>query len=89
MKSYNLADRYLRHADYELVLAVDDGSSLFAADATFHRTPGLADGAWTSFRSHNLPDRYVRHANYVLRLDPISSGSSAVDRQDATFHVGH
>ncbi|MFY1632971.1 AbfB domain-containing protein [Solwaraspora sp. WMMB335] len=88
-QSVNFPDRYLRHANYELVLAVDDGSSLFAADATFHRTPGLADAAWTSFRSHNLPERHLRHANYVLRLDPVSSTSPALDRQDATFHIGY
>ncbi|MEV0392074.1 glycoside hydrolase family 43 protein [Polymorphospora rubra] len=88
-RSVNFPDRYLRHSGYTLVLAADDGSPTFAADATFHRTAGLADPAWTSFRSHNFPDRYVRHAGYVLRIDPLSSGSAASARQDATFQIGH
>jgi hypothetical protein len=28
-------------------------------------------------------------AGYVLRIDPISTGSGATDRQDATFRIGH
>jgi hypothetical protein len=57
------------------------------ADATFYRVAGLADPAWSSFRSSNFPDRYLRHANNLLRIDPIGAGSSATDRQDATFRV--
>ncbi|MFE6488834.1 AbfB domain-containing protein, partial [Streptomyces sp. NPDC057757] len=47
---------------------------------------GLADTAWSSFRSWNYPDRYLRHGNFVLRIDPIST---ATERSDATFSVGH
>jgi hypothetical protein len=88
-RSVNFPDRYLRHANYALVLNVNDGTSVFAADATFHRTAGLADAAWTSFRSHNFPDRYLRHANSVLRIDPLSSASAATAKQDATFRIGY
>ncbi|MDT0343687.1 AbfB domain-containing protein [Streptomyces litchfieldiae] len=45
--------------------------------------------AWHRLKSYNFPDRYLRHADYRLRVDPLSSGSPATDRQDATFHVGH
>lgn len=65
----------------------DDGSSVFRADATFHRVAGLADGGWSSFRSHNFPTHHLRHQGYVPRIDPVSSSSSATDRQDATFRV--
>ena len=51
------------------------------------RVAGLADSTWSSFRSYNFPDRYLRHSGYVLRIDPLGSGSSAGDRQDATFRV--
>ncbi|PRX96745.1 glycoside hydrolase family 43 protein [Allonocardiopsis opalescens] len=88
-QSVNLPDHFLRHSGHVLVLARDDGSAAFAADATFHRVPGLADSAWTSFRSHNFPDRYIRHSGYQLRTDPVTTGSSAMDRQDATFQIGH
>lgn len=88
-RSVNYPDRYLRHYYYELVLNPNDGTSIFAADATFYRSPGFADSTWTSFRSYNSPTRYIRHYNYVLRIDPISSSSSATDKQDATFRVGY
>ena len=88
-RSVNRPDRYLRHANNLLTLAANDGSSTFAADATFHRVTGLADPAWTSLRSHNFPDRHIRRADRVLRIDPISTASPAVDRQDATFRIAY
>ena len=78
---------FLRHSGYVARLDPNDNSATFRADATFYRTAGLADGAWSSFRSYNFPTYYLRHAGYVLRIDPLSSSSSAADRQDATFRV--
>src|SRR5690606_30579373 len=75
---------YLRHWNYDFVLARNDGSATFRADATFRRVPGLADSSATSFQSYNFPDRYLRHYDYLLRLDPIST---ALDRADATFRI--
>ncbi|MFK3985669.1 glycoside hydrolase family 43 protein [Micromonospora sp. NPDC050397] len=86
-QSVNYPSRYLRHRNYEVWLDANDGTAAFHADATFYRGAGLADSAWSSFRSYNVPDRYLRHSNYVLRIDPLSSTSSAADRQDATFRV--
>jgi hypothetical protein len=85
-QSVNYPTRYLRHYDYQLRLDVNDGTSAFAADATFYRTAGLADSSWSSFRSYNYPTRYVRHSDYVLRIDPVST---TTDQQDATFRVGY
>ncbi|MFC0111551.1 glycoside hydrolase family 43 protein [Kibdelosporangium aridum] len=82
--SVNYPGYYLRHYGYDFVLAPDDGSAAFRADATFRQVPGLADSSWTSFQSYNFPDRYVRHLNYVLRLDPITD---ATGRADATFRI--
>ncbi|MEV6304466.1 glycoside hydrolase family 43 protein [Actinoplanes sp. NPDC051861] len=88
-RSVNYPNRYLRHSNYAIVLANNDGTSTFAADATFTRVAGFADSSWTSFRSHNFPDRYLRHSGYVLRVDPITTSSSTTDKQDATFRVVH
>lgn len=85
-RSVNYPDRYLRHSGYVVGLAANDGSAAFAADATFHRVPGLADSAWTSFRSHNFPDRHLRHSGYLLRIDPIGDATA---RADATFQIGY
>jgi hypothetical protein len=85
-QSVNYPTRYLRHYDYALRLDVNDGTSAYAGDATFYRTAGLADASWSSFRSYNNPTRYIRHYAYALRIDPVST---AAERQDATFQVGH
>ncbi|WP_329082389.1 AbfB domain-containing protein [Streptosporangium sp. NBC_01469] len=53
----------------------------------FPRVAGLADGNRSSFRSHDFPPHHLRHQGYVLRIDPISSSSSAADHLGATFRV--
>ncbi|MCZ8520282.1 MULTISPECIES: AbfB domain-containing protein [Paenibacillus] len=75
---------YLRHSDYDFVLAKDDGTAAFKADATFKKVPGLKDAAWSSFQSYNFPARYIRHSGYLLKLDPLSTDQ---DKQDATFKI--
>lgn len=85
-QSVNYPARYLRHYNYALRLDENDGTSTFAADATYYRTAGLADASWASFRSYNHPTRYIRHSDHALRIDPVST---ATERQDATFHVGY
>jgi hypothetical protein len=87
-QSVNFPNMYLRHFNSAMTLANNDNSAVFRADATFYRVPGFADSSWASFRSYNFPDRYLRHSNFLLRIDPITSGSPATDRQDATFQVG-
>ncbi|MDH2425306.1 glycoside hydrolase family 43 protein [Sphaerisporangium sp. TRM90804] len=82
--SVNYPGYYLRHYGFDFVLAADDGTATFAADATFRQVAGLADSSWTSFQSYNYPDRHIRHYDYLLRLDPISD---ATGRADATFRV--
>jgi non-reducing end alpha-L-arabinofuranosidase len=86
-ESVNFPGQFLRHSDMAVRLAANDGTATFRADATFYRTAGLADPGWSSFRSYNYPTHYLRHSAYVLRIDPLSSTSSASDRQDATFRV--
>jgi hypothetical protein len=84
LESVNFPGYFLRHTNYDFVLATNDGTDQFRADATFQRVPGLSDASAVSFRSVNHPDRYVRHFNYLLRLDPIST---ATGRADATFRM--
>ncbi|WP_155054212.1 glycoside hydrolase family 43 protein [Streptomyces blattellae] len=85
-QSVNYPSRHLRHYSYNLRLDENDGTSTFAADATFYRTAGLADSSWSSFRSYNNPTRYIRHSDYALRIDPVST---TTEQQDATFYVGY
>ncbi|MEU4419882.1 glycoside hydrolase family 43 protein [Actinoplanes sp. NPDC024001] len=83
-ESANYPGYYLRHYNYDLVLAPNDGSTTFAGDATFRQVAGLADASWSSFQSYNYPTRYLRHYNYLLRVDPISTTQ---ERADATFRI--
>ncbi|GAA1612098.1 glycoside hydrolase family 43 protein [Actinoplanes couchii] len=83
-ESVNYPGHYLRHWDYDLQLAANDGTTAFAADATFKQVAGLADSSWSSFQSYNYPTRYLRHYNYLLRIDPIST---TTEKADATFRV--
>jgi len=88
-EAVNYPGYYLRQSSYKLVLNSNDGTTTFAQDATFYKVSGFADSSWTSFRSYVYPTRYIRHYNYVLQLDVISSSSSSVAQQDATFHIGY
>ncbi|MFC4587019.1 glycoside hydrolase family 43 protein [Sphaerisporangium corydalis] len=88
-QSVNYPGMYLRQSGFALVLNTADSSTAFKADATFYRVAGFADSSWSSFRSYSQPTRYIRHYNYVLRIDPITTASSATDKQDATFRVGY
>ncbi|MEU4744119.1 alpha-L-arabinofuranosidase B, partial [Actinosynnema sp. NPDC023658] len=72
-ESRNTAGQYLRHQNYQLHLAANDGSSLFAQDATFCPEPGRS-GQGTSFRANNFPDRLIRH--YANTVYIASNGGS-------------
>ena len=82
LKSYNVPDRYVRHADG--VGRVDAYPFDPYQDQLWTLVPGLADPAGVSLRSVNYPDRYLRHANYALVLNA-NDGTSAF-QADATFH---
>jgi hypothetical protein len=83
-ESANFPGYFLRHYGFDFVLAANDGTATFRADATFRQVAGLANAGWVSFQSFNFTDRYIRHTNSLLRLDPITT---AQGRSDATFRV--
>ena len=63
-ESINQPGSYLRHQNFQFHLEPNDGSSLFASDATF--CPGAGNsGQGTSFQSVNFPGRYIRNFNNV------------------------
>jgi hypothetical protein len=83
-ESVSMPGRYLRHYFYNVVLAQNDNTAVFKADATFYRVAGLANSSWSSFRSYNFPDRYIRHFNYTLRIE---TNTGAAFAADATFRI--
>jgi len=72
-ESRNTAGQYLRHYNYQISLQANDGSAIFAQDATFCAEPGK-NGQGLSFRSLNFADRYVRH--YANNVYIASNGGS-------------
>ncbi len=55
---------YIRHSGFELYLQPNDGTTLFANDATFCPRTGNS-GSNYSFMSYNYSYKYVRHYNYI------------------------
>jgi len=83
-ESRNFPGHYLRHRDFRVYKEVNDGSGLFAQDATFCAREGLSGGA-TSFESANLAGYYLRHRNSEVWID--RNDGSATFRDDATWSV--
>ena len=68
--SFESADnpgQYLRHSGFELYLNPDDGTTLFAQDATFCPTSGNS-GQGYSLQSVNYPTKYIRHYSYTAYI---------------------
>jgi hypothetical protein len=76
-ESRNTSGNYLRHQNYQLKLAANDGSSLFSQDATFCPQAGR-NGQGNSFASVNFPDRFIRHYNNNVYIAS-NGGSNAWD----------
>ena len=78
--SFEAADTsgsYLRHVNFKLTLAANDGSSLFGQDATFCPQTGNS-GQGYSFPSSNYPTKYIRHFNFGVYVAS-NGGSNAWD----------
>ncbi|MFC8429985.1 AbfB domain-containing protein [Streptomyces sp. NPDC057253] len=77
--------KYLRHSNFVLRAARDDGSSLFEQDATFcPRDSSYAPGA-VMLESVNYPGYFLRHKNFVVRLDRFEYSSQYL--ADSSFQL--
>ncbi|MEV7090520.1 AbfB domain-containing protein [Streptomyces sp. NPDC093085] len=93
--SFTLSDgRYVRHQNFRLRAAKNDGSALFGKDATFcPRTVGYGygygngngNGGQIMLESVNYPGRYIRHRNFQLWLDPYQNSNTY--RADSAFRM--
>jgi non-reducing end alpha-L-arabinofuranosidase len=63
-ESKDTPGNYIRHYNFQLQLAGNDGSQTFREDATFCPQAGKS-GKGSSMRSWNYPTRYFRHYNNV------------------------
>ncbi|RSM62109.1 beta-galactosidase [Actinoplanes sp. ATCC 53533] len=76
-ESVNFPGRYLRHAGYRLQIATNDGTTVFAQDATFCAQPGRSGGAGTvSLESINYPGYYWRHYAEVVYIATDGGGNA-------------
>lgn len=75
---------YLRHKNGKVWLEANDNSAQFKNDATWYIRTGLASPWAASFESYNIAGNYIRHRNGLLE---ISTLSTALDQQDATFYL--
>jgi hypothetical protein len=80
-ESRNYPGYFMRHQNYVLYRHLNDGSALFAADATFCPQAGKS-GSGTSFASYNFPSRFIRHYNNVVYIAS-NGGSNAFDNATA------
>lgn len=65
-ESVDTPGSYIRHSDFALLLNEDDGSKIFAEDATFCPQAGLSGDTTSSIRAWSYPTRWFRHFDDVL-----------------------
>jgi len=63
-ESANKSGFYIRHSGFQLFLNSNDGSALFANDATFCPRAGNS-GSNYSLMSNNYSNKYIRHFNFT------------------------
>ncbi|MFD5318850.1 AbfB domain-containing protein [Streptomyces sp. NPDC127098] len=76
--------QYLRHYDFRVRLAADDGTAAFRSDATFIPRPGTASGS-VRLESVNYPGRFLRHRDNELWLH--SYDATQLFSDDSSFRV--
>jgi len=75
---------YLRHKNFVVVLEKNDGSALFAKDASFNRIKWTGS-AGTAFESQNFPGMFIRHKDFRLVLN--QKDGSGQFTKDAAFKI--
>ena len=90
-ESVDTPGSFIRHSNYELMVDTNDGSMLFADDATFCPQAGITSVSDTSMRSWSYPTRWWRHYNSILYISS-NGGPNAFDAMasfddDATWSV--
>ena len=79
LESVNFPGQFLRHSNYRLQKASNDGTDTFRKDATFCAQPPRAGGAGNvSLQSINYPTYYVRHASELVYIANVG-GANAWD----------
>jgi hypothetical protein len=80
LKSFNLADRFVRHWEFRAKL---EAGVAPLADSQFKVVTGLAGSGTVSLESTNFPGYYLRHRNNELWVE--RTDNSTLFRNDASF----
>ncbi|MEU7616526.1 glycoside hydrolase family 43 protein [Micromonospora rifamycinica] len=80
IQSYNLQDRYVRHANYDVRV---DPSVSPVQDGQWRLVPGLTGSGTVSIQSVNFPGYYLRSYGFDFRLE--ADDGTATFAADATF----
>ncbi|WP_306211268.1 AbfB domain-containing protein [Actinoplanes sp. RD1] len=76
-ESVNYPGQYLRHANYRLQKATNDGTTTFQQDATFCAQPALNGGSGTlSLESFNYPGYFWRHYGEAVYIATNGGGNT-------------
>ena len=67
-ESTNTPGSFLRHRQYKLQVAANDGSKQLREDATFCTEAGLGKTGTIALRSWGFPTRYFRHHDSILYI---------------------
>lgn len=84
LESVDRPSQYLRHYESRVSAAEDDGSDLFAEDATWCGVPGQS-GDGISLYSYNHPDKFLRHHDSELWL--AGMGGTTADHDTAENYL--
>ncbi|KAI0522034.1 carbohydrate-binding module family 42 protein [Xylaria bambusicola] len=91
-ESVDTPGSFMRHSNYAIVVNANDGSKLFAEDATYCPQAGI-NGKGTSIRSWSYPARYFRHYDALLYIagnsGPHPFDNPAVFNDDVSFVVSN
>ncbi|BBH69441.1 hypothetical protein ACTI_61260 [Actinoplanes sp. OR16] len=80
LRSYNTADRYVRHWEYRARL---DTNVTVLADSQFRIVSGLGGSGTISLESTNFPGYYLRHRNFEVFVE--RNDGTAGFKGDASF----
>ncbi len=84
LESKNYPGFFLRHENFRIKLAKNDGSQVFKTTATFCARTGLnGDGSAISFESADWPGYFIRHQNFALSI--VKDDGSNIAKGDSSF----
>ncbi|KAJ7635073.1 glycoside hydrolase family 54 protein [Roridomyces roridus] len=83
---------YIRHSGFELFVNANDGSAIFATDATYCPRAALNSAGTNALQSFSYPTHYFRHFNAILYAasngGPSDFDATASFNDDVSWVVG-